>query len=80
MRRLSPRRAVLLAIALLAFNAGAELALDALGVMESLLAPPGPRALLIIPLVLLFFTARLLLLFAAPGLLVAAILFVRNDR
>ena len=48
-------------------------ALDALGVVESLLSPSGARVLVILPLCVLFFAARLLLVFVAPGLVLASL-------
>lgn len=49
-------------------------ALDALGLVESLLAPSGLRALAALPLAALFYLVRLALLFAMPGLLLVALL------
>lgn len=47
---------------------GARL-LDALGLAEGLLSPGGHRLLLIVPLSLAFYGARLFVYFIAPGLL-----------
>jgi hypothetical protein len=54
-------------------NLGGAYALDALSLVESLLAPSGARALFAAALALFFYAARLLLYFVAPGLAIAAI-------
>ena len=43
-----------------------------LGLVESLLSPSGARLALVLPLSVVFFAARLLLFFVAPGLAIAA--------
>jgi hypothetical protein len=66
------RRALLATGVLLAVDvAGAHL-LDAVGVADRLLAL-GPDALALLPLLVLFLTARLALYFVAPGLVLRAV-------
>lgn len=48
--------------------------LDALGLIEGLLSPSAASPLLLAPLALVFFAARLTAWFVAPGLLVGALL------
>ncbi len=69
------RRALLAAGALLVLHVALAHALDALGLVERLLAPSGPWALLMLPLTLVFFAVRLSILFLMPGLVAAALLF-----
>jgi hypothetical protein len=69
-----PRRALALIGALLVVHVAGARALDALGLVESLLSPGGARLALVLPLAVLFFAARILLLFVAPGLTIAAVL------
>ncbi|MCC6551717.1 MAG: hypothetical protein IT372_01685 [Polyangiaceae bacterium] len=80
MRRRRIRRALWLAGALLLLHAGLAPALDALGAAESLLGPDAPRAALVLVLTVAFFAARLLLLFAAPGLLAAALVLPEESE
>ncbi len=67
------RRALVLAAAVSAVNLGGAYALDALGLVESLLSPGGGRAVVVLPLAIGFYAARLLALFVAPGLVIAAL-------
>ena len=52
-------------------NALGARVLDALGLIEGLLSPSGWRLLLIVPLSVAFYGARLFVYFVAPGLLLA---------
>jgi len=74
MRRRRLRRALLLAVGLLAAHAALVLALDSIGVAESLLGASPARAVLALVLTALLLAGRLLLLFVAPGLILAALL------
>jgi hypothetical protein len=76
----SPRRALVFLGALVLVNLGGAYALDALSLVESLLAPSGARALFAAALALFFYAARLLLYFLAPGLAIAAIALARARR
>jgi hypothetical protein len=69
-----PRRTLGFAAALLLLNLGGAYLLDALGLVEGLLSPNGGRLALLLPLAVLFYAARLLLLFVAPGLVLGALL------
>jgi hypothetical protein len=69
------KRALIAAAALLLAHVALAYALDALGLVESLLSPSGLRALAALPLAILFYLVRLALLFVMPGLLLAALLF-----
>lgn len=69
------RRALLAAGALLVLHVALVHALDALGLVERLLAPSGLAALVVLPLALLLFAVRLSALFVMPGLCAAALLF-----
>jgi len=66
-------RALVAAAALGALHAALAYALNALGLVESLLSPSGLRALAVLPLAALFYLVRLALLFLMPGLLAAAL-------
>lgn len=76
----SPRRALVFLGVLALVDLGGAYALDALSLVESLLAPSGARALFAAVLALFFYAARLLLDFVAPGLAIAAIALVRARR
>jgi hypothetical protein len=54
--------------------------LDALGLIEGLLSPSGSRLLLIVPLSLAFYGARLFVHFIAPGLLLAELYRLLRSR
>jgi hypothetical protein len=73
-----PRRTLILAAVLLAVDLAGARALDALGLVESLLAPGSPRAFVAFPLAVLFYAARISLLFLVPGIVIGALLFTRK--
>ncbi|AKT36377.1 hypothetical protein [Chondromyces crocatus] len=79
-RRSWPHQVLLAAVLLTALYVTLLYVLDAVGLMESLLAPSGLRALLVLPLALGLLAARLLLLFVMPGLVVAALLTLLLQR
>lgn len=68
------RRVGVAAGVLLGAHVALMYALDALGLVESLLAPSGLRAIAALPLAASFYLVRLMLLFVMPGLLLAALL------
>lgn len=68
-----PRRTLGFIAGLFVIDVGGAYGLDALGLVEGLLSPQGGRLALLLPLALVFHTARLLLLFVAPGLGIAAL-------
>lgn len=74
MRAWLPRRALLVAAALVAIELLGVRALAALGLVESLLSPGGGRALVALPLAVIFFTARLLVRFVVPGVVASSLL------
>lgn len=69
-----PRRTVLFATVLLVVDGAGAHVLDALGLVEGLLSPQGAGLALLLPLAGLFYAARLVLLFVAPGLVAGAML------
>jgi len=70
-----PRRTVIFAATVFVLNLGGAYLLDALGLVEGLLSPGGGRLAWLLPLAVVFYGARLLLLFVAPGLTLAAVAF-----
>lgn len=75
-----PKRTLIFAAIVLALNLGGAYVLDALGLVEGLLSPHGGTAALLLPLAVLFYTARILLLFVVPGLVAGALLPWAWDR
>jgi hypothetical protein len=70
------RRALALTAALICAHVALAYALDALGLIERLLAPaPGPATLAALGAALLFYGVRFLLLFVMPGLVLSALLY-----
>ena len=62
-----------------AIDAGGARALDAMGLVESALAPGAAGAVVLVAAAL-FYVARLLFLFVAPGLVLYALLRFTVDR
>ena len=75
-----PRRTLGFALALFVIDVGGARALDALGLVEGLLSPSGERLLLLLPLAGVFYLARLLLLFVAPGVVVGSLVIWGIER
>ena len=67
------KRALLFAAVVFTLNLGGAYLLDALGLVERLLSPSGGAVAVLIPLAVVFYAARLLLLFVVPGLVVGAL-------
>lgn len=67
------KRTLLFAAVVFTLNLGGAYLLDALGLVERLLSPSGGLVALLIPLAVVFYAARLLLLFVVPGLVVGAL-------
>lgn len=67
------KRTLLFAAVVFTLNLGGAYLLDALGLVERLLSPSGGLVALLIPLAVVFYAARLLLLFVVPGLVVSAL-------
>ena len=74
-----PRRTLVFAAVIFLINLAGAYLLDALGLVEGLLSPHGGSIELLLPLAIVFYTARILLLFAAPGLVVGALLLWGMD-
>jgi hypothetical protein len=69
-----PRRTLIIAAALVAIELLGVRILAALGLVESLLSPGGGRALVALPIAVIFFTARLLVRFVLPGVVASSLL------
>lgn len=74
-----PKRTVIAGAVLLAADLGGARLLDALGLVEKLLSPHAGTIAFVLPLAVLFYGARLLLLFAVPGWVAGALLLWRLD-
>lgn len=74
-----PRRTMLFAAAVLLLHFIAAQALDAAGLVESLLSPNGDRLLWVLPLAILLYTLRFAVYFVIPGLVVGSLLGWRRD-
>jgi hypothetical protein len=77
-----PRRTLIFAVVLVAIELLGARILAALGLVESLLSPNGGRALVALPVAVLFFAARLLVRFVLPGLVASSLLlaWLRRPR
>jgi hypothetical protein len=76
----TPRAALLVALGAALAEVLARHALDRLGLIEGLLSPSGASPLLLVPLALCFFAARLFVWFVAPGLLLGAVIVSFRPR
>ena len=77
-----PRRTLIFAAVVVAIEILGVRILAALGLVESLLSPDGGRALVALPIAVLFFAARLLVRFVLPGLVASSLLlaWLRRPR
>lgn len=75
-----PRRTLYFAVALVAVELLGVRILSSMGLVESLLSPDGGRALVALPIAVIFFAARLLVRFVLPGLLVSSLLLAWLGR
>ncbi|MFS8065049.1 MAG: hypothetical protein ACMG6S_01630 [Byssovorax sp.] len=77
-----PRRTLIFAVVVVAIEILGVRILAALGLVESLLSPDGGRALVALPIAVLFFAARLLVRFVLPGLVASSLLlaWLRRPR
>ena len=77
-----PRRTLIVAVALVTIEVLGLRILAAMGLVESLLSPDGGRALVALPIAVIFFAARLTVRFVLPGLVVASLLiaWLRRKR
>jgi hypothetical protein len=73
---------LIFAVAVVAIELLGVRILAALGLVESLLSPDGGRALVALPVAVLFFAARLLVRFVLPGLVASSLLlaWLRRPR
>jgi hypothetical protein len=79
-RSVFPRRTLMLAGAVLVLHLGVAYALDAAGLIESLLSPSGARILVVLPLAVLLYALRLVAYFVIPGLIVGSLLGWITER
>ena len=70
---MSVRTALTLWLATALLDTGGARLLDSLGLIEGLLSPTGARLSVLVPLALLFYAARFVAWFLAPGLLFGAL-------
>ena len=77
-----PRRTLLVAVALVTIEVLGVRILAAMGLIESLLSPDGGRALVALPIAVIFFAARLTVRFVLPGLVISSLLiaWLRRTR
>jgi hypothetical protein len=64
------RRTLLVAAGILVLHFACAYALDAAGLVESLLSPSGGQLLWVLPLAVIFYALRLATYFVVPGLVV----------
>ncbi len=77
-----PRRTLIFAVALVTIEILGLRILASMGLVESLLSPDGGRALVALPIAVIFFAARLLVRFVLPGLAASSLLiaWLRRPR
>lgn len=77
-----PRRTLIFAVALVTVEILGVRVLAAMGLVESLPSPDGGRALVALPIAVIFFAARLTVRFVLPGLVVSSLLiaWLRRPR
>lgn len=75
-----PRRTLIFAVVLVMIEVLGVRILASMGLVESLLSPDGGRALVALPVAVLFFAARLLVRFVLPGILVSSLLLAWLGR
>jgi hypothetical protein len=77
-----PRRTLIVAVALVTIEVLGVRILAAMGLVESLLSPDGGRAIVALPIAVIFFAARLSVRFVLPGLVVSSLLisWLRRQR
>jgi hypothetical protein len=69
-----PRRTLIVAVALVMIEILGVRILASMGLVESLLSPEGGRALVALPIAVIFFAARLLVRFVLPGIVASSLL------
>ena len=75
-----PRRTITFALTILLLHVALSYALDAAGLVESLLSPSGAQLLWILPLAIFFYALRLTAFFVVPGLLVGSAMLWVIDK
>jgi hypothetical protein len=77
-----PRRTLIVAVALVTIEVLGVRILAAMGLVESLLSPDGGRALVALPIAVIFFAARLAVRFVLPGVVLSSLLiaWLRRPR
>ena len=75
-----PRRTLYCAVALVMIEILGLRVLAAMGLVESLLSPDGGRALVALPIAVIFFAARLTVRFVLPGLVASSLLIAWRRR
>jgi hypothetical protein len=75
-----PRRTIFIALGIGLLHVAIAYALDAAGLIESLLSPSGTRLLWILPLAVAFYALRLVVYFVVPGVVAGSLLMWALDR
>jgi hypothetical protein len=77
-----PRRTLIVAVAVVVLEVLGVRILARMGLVESLLSPDGGRAIVALPIAVIFFAARLAVRFVLPGLVVSSLLiaWLRRKR
>ena len=75
-----PRRTLIFAVVLVVIEVLGVRILASMGLVESLLSPDGGRALVALPIAVIFFLARLLVRFVLPGILASSLLLAWLGR
>lgn len=74
------RRTLVVAMAIVVLHIVCAYALDAVGLVESLLSPSGTRLLWVLPLAVLLYALRFSAYFVAPGLVVGCSILWLVDK
>jgi hypothetical protein len=77
-----PRRTLIVATVILVIDVLGIRILTAMGLVEALLSPDGARALVALPIAVIFFASRLLVRFVLPGIVASSLLiaWLRRPR
>jgi len=69
-----PRRTIAFALGLMLLHVACAYALDAAGLVESLLSPSGAQLLWILPLAVIFYALRITVFFVVPGVVAGSVI------
>jgi hypothetical protein len=69
-----PRRTIAFALGLMLLHFTCAYALDAAGLVESLLSPSGAQLVWILPLAVIFYALRITVFFVVPGVFVGSVI------